>query len=93
MGMLGYAYAVTGDVDAAHRMSARIASLPATPGKDVALGRIAMGLGDTAQALTLLERAAKAKDPFFSTESARSPVFSALAGNARYQTLLRSIGL
>ena len=93
MGMLGYAYAVTGDVDAAHRMSARIESLPATPGRDVALGRIALGFGDTAQALTLLERAAKARDPFFSTEPTRSPVFATLAGNARYQTLLRSIGL
>jgi hypothetical protein len=80
-------------VDAAHRMSARIASLPAVPGKDVALGRIAMGLGDSAQAVTLFERAARAKDPFFSTEPARSPVFAPLAANARYQTLLHSIGL
>ena len=93
MGMLGYAYAVTGDVDGAHRMTARIESMPAAPGKDVALGRIALGLGDTAQALARLERASKARDPFFSTEPARSPVFATLAGNARYQTLLRSIGL
>ena len=63
------------------------------PGQEVALGRIALGLGDTAQALTRLERAAKAKDPFFSTEPPRSPMFSPLAGNARYQALLRSIGL
>jgi serine/threonine-protein kinase len=93
LGMLGYAYAVTGDRDAAHRMSARIESLPDAPGKDVALGRIALGLGDTAQALARLERAAKSRDPFFSTEPTRSSAFSALAGNARYQTLLRSIGL
>jgi len=93
LGMLGYAYAVTGDADAARRMSARIEASPAVPGKDVALGRIAVGLGDTARALVLLERAAKAKDPFFSTEPTRSSAFAALAGNARYQTLLRSIGL
>ena len=93
LGMLGYAYAVTGDVDAAHRMSARIQALPSAPGKDVALGRVALGLGDTAQALASLERAAKARDPFFSTEATRASVFAALAGNARYQTLLRSIGL
>jgi len=93
MGMLGYAYAATGDVDGAHRMTARIESMPAAPGRDVALGRIALGLGDTAQALALLERASKARDPFFSIEPVRSPVFAALAGNARYQTLLRSIGL
>jgi len=93
LGMLGYAYAVTGDVDAAHRMSARIEALPAVPGKDVALGRVALGLGDTAQALALLERAMRARDPFFSTEAMRPSVFSVLGGNARYQTLLRSIGL
>jgi TolB-like protein/Flp pilus assembly protein TadD len=93
LGMLGYAYAITGDVDAARRMGARIESLPAVPGKDVALGRIALGLGDTAQALALLERAARAKDPFFSSEPTRSSSFSVLRGNARYQTLLRSIGL
>ena len=74
-------------------MSARIESLPDAPGKDVALGRIALGLGDTVQALARLERAARAKDPFFSTEPTRSSAFSVLAGNARYQTLLRSIGL
>ncbi len=93
LGMLGYAYAATGDVDAAHRMSARIQALPAVPGKDIALGRVALGLGDTAQALALLERAVKERDPFFSTEATRASVFSSLAGNARYQTLLRSIGL
>ena len=93
MGMLGYAYAVTGDADAARRTSARIESLPAGPGKEIALGRIAMGLRDTAQALSRFERAAKAKDPFFSTESARSPIFASLLPNARYQALLRSVGL
>ena len=93
LGLLGYADALLGDGDATHRISARIDALPAGPGKEVAAGRIALGLGDTAQALTHLERAAKAKDPFFSTESARSPIFAPLAGNARYQALLRSIGL
>jgi hypothetical protein len=40
-----------------------------------------------------MERAAKAKDPFFSTESARSPIFAPLQANVRYQALLRSAGL
>jgi Flp pilus assembly protein TadD len=93
LGLLGYAYGVLGDADAAHRMNARIDALPAGPGKDVAIGRIALGLGDTAQAVTRLERAAKAKDPFFSTESARSPIFAPLQDNARFRALLRSIGL
>jgi serine/threonine-protein kinase len=93
LGLLGYAYAVIGDADAAHRTTARLEALPAGPGKEVALGRIALGVGDTAQAVSHLERAAKTRDPFFSTESARSPIFAPLLANARYQALLRSVGL
>jgi eukaryotic-like serine/threonine-protein kinase len=93
LGLLGYTHAVLGDADAAHRMTVRVEALPPGPGKDVAVGRIALGLGDTTEALSRLERAARAKDPFFSTESARSPIFAPLLANARYQALLRSIGI
>ena len=93
LGLLGYAYGRLGDADAAHRTGARVEALPPGPGRDVAIARIALGLGDTAHAVTQLERAAKAKDPFFSTESPRSPIFAPLQANARYQALLRSVGL
>jgi eukaryotic-like serine/threonine-protein kinase len=93
LGLLGYAFGMLRDVDAAHRTAARVGALPPGPGRDVAIGRIDLAMGDTAQAVTQLERAAKGKDPFFSTESARSPIFAPLPPNSRYQTLLRSIGL
>jgi serine/threonine-protein kinase len=93
LGLLGYAYAVAGDIEAAHRTVARIEALPAGPGTEIAVGRIAIGLGDTTEAIARLERAAKARDPFFATEFARSPIFAPLLPNARYQALLRSIGL
>jgi cytochrome c-type biogenesis protein CcmH/NrfG len=93
LGMLGYAQAVTGETAAARRMKARVEALPTGSGTEVAIGRIAMALGDTAEAATRFERAARAKDPFFATESARSPIFAPLLANARYQALLRSIGL
>jgi Flp pilus assembly protein TadD len=93
LGLLGYAYAVLGDADAAHRMSVRVEALPPGPGKDVAIARIALALGDTAEAVSRLERAARVKDPFFATESARSPIFAPLSANPRYQALLSSIGL
>jgi len=93
LGLLGYAYAAAGDTGAAHRTLARIEAMPDGPGKEVAVARVEVGLGDTTEALNHLERAAKAKDPFFSTESARSPIFAPLLTSARYQSLLRSIGL
>jgi serine/threonine-protein kinase len=93
LGLLGYAHAMLGNADAAHRMSVRVEALPPGPARDVALGRIALGQGDTTEAVSRLERAAQAKDPFFATESARSPIFAPLLANARYQALLRSIGL
>jgi len=93
LGLLGYAYAASGDADAAHRTTARVDALPAGPGKEVALARIAVALGDTAQAVTRLQRAAEVKDPFFATEPARSPIWAPLLPNSTYQALLRSIGL
>jgi serine/threonine-protein kinase len=93
LGLLGFAYGASGDAIAAQRMRARIESMPAVPGTDVALARIALSLGDVTGALDRLERAARARDPFFSTESATSPVFDGLRTSPRYAALLRSVGL
>jgi serine/threonine-protein kinase len=93
LGLLGFAYGSSGDTVAARRIRARIESMPAAPGTDVALARIALSVGDTAEALDRLERAARARDPFFATESATSPVFDALRTSPRYAALLRSVGL
>jgi hypothetical protein len=91
--LLGYAYAVSGDVNAARRMRARIESMPSVPGTDIAVARIAVGVGDTAVALDRLERAARGRDPFFATESATSPIFASLLPTTRYAALLRRMGL
>jgi TolB-like protein/tetratricopeptide (TPR) repeat protein len=93
LGLLGFAYGASGDVDAARRTRARVEAMPAGPGTDVAIARIALSTGDTTTALDHLERAARARDPFFATESATSPVFSSLRESERYAELLRSIGL
>jgi len=93
LGMLGYAYGVAGNLDAARRTKARVEAMRAGPGADVALARIALGLGDTAEALTRLERAAKNRDPFFATESAESSVFASIAASERYAAVMRSVGL
>jgi tetratricopeptide (TPR) repeat protein len=93
LGLLGYAYAMAGDTNAARRTRARVQSMPVGPGTDVAMARIAIGLKDTSEALSRLERAARARDPFFATESATSPIFDSLRGSARYSALLRSVGV
>ena len=93
LGLLGYAYAVSGDTSAALRMRARVQSMPSAPGSDVAIARIAIGLRDTTEALNRLEKAARARDPFFATEYATSPIFESMRGNARYSALLRSVGV
>ena len=93
LGLLGYAYGVNGQASAAQRIRARVESMPNAPGTDIALARIALAGGDTSQALDRMERAAQARDPFFATESATSPIFDGLRSNARYATLLRTIGI
>jgi Flp pilus assembly protein TadD len=93
LGLLGYAQGLAGDANAARRTRARVELLPGGPGSDVAIARISIALGDTADALTRLERAARSRDPFFSTEYAWSPIFEMLKGSARYTGLLKSIGI
>ena len=93
LGMLGYAYGATGNAEAANRTKARVEAMRPGPGADVALARIALGLGDTAEALTRLERAAKSRDPFFATESSVSSVFASISASERYAAVMRAVGL
>jgi serine/threonine protein kinase/tetratricopeptide (TPR) repeat protein len=52
-----------------------------------------LGQGDTAQALSALERATDANEMWPSMQSVLSPVFDPIRGSARYQALLRRVGL
>ncbi len=93
LGLLGYAYAASGDLAAARRTRARVEAMAAGPGTDIAVARIALGMRDTAEALVRLERAARVRDPFFATESATSPIFDLVRASPRYAAILRSVGL
>ena len=93
LGLLGYAYAVSGDASGARRTRARVETMPPAPGTDVAIARIALGMRDTAEALARLEKAARARDPFFATELATSPIFDLLRASPRYAAILKSVGL
>lgn len=74
-------------------MRARVESMPAGPGTDIAIARIALGLGNTSEALDRLECAVRQHDPFFATESATSPIFDAVRTNPRYLSMLREVGI
>jgi serine/threonine-protein kinase len=93
LGALGYAYGAAGDVVSAQRTAARLSAMPGGPGKEVALARVALGMRDTAQALDRLERAARARDPLFATESIFSPVFDGVRASPRFGAMLRTVGL
>jgi serine/threonine-protein kinase len=93
LGVLGFAYGASGDSTAARRIKARIEAMPYAPGTDVALARIDLALGDSDDAMSRLEHAARAQDPFFATEPSMTPIFDVLRRNPRFLALLRSVGL
>jgi len=52
-----------------------------------------LGIGDTARALDALERATAAKEIWPSTWPIFSPAFDPIRGSARFQKILKEIGL
>ena len=52
-----------------------------------------LGLGDTTAALDALERATDAGEFWWSLNSIRDPMYDSIRASARYQRLLRRVGL
>ena len=92
-GMLGYAYAMAGERTRAREILAALERSGAGPATTVPIARIRLALGDTAAALTLLERAVRERSPFFVTESMASPIFDPLRDDPRFQAIVRAVGL
>ncbi len=93
MGLAGYAYSLDGNAPRAKQMLSRVESLTPESGKDIAIARIKLGLGDKTGALDALEHALAIRDPFFYTESLKAPPFAALIGDRRYAAMMAAVGL
>jgi TolB-like protein/tRNA A-37 threonylcarbamoyl transferase component Bud32/tetratricopeptide (TPR) repeat protein len=91
-GVLGYAYAVGGQRQNAEAM-AQTLSAKRDPDSQAALAVVQIGLGDTAQALTNLELAARGRAQFFTTVPLGASMFDPLRASPRFQAVLRSVGL
>ena len=90
--MLGYAYAAAGERDRALALLQEIQAR--TDGDaDAAAAHVYLALGDTAQALAGLERAAAKHAAFFSAESMAAPIFDPIRGSARFAHVLQVTGL
>jgi serine/threonine-protein kinase len=94
LGVLGYAYGRAGRTaqarDIAKQLEASIAKQSSAAG---AAARVYLGLGDTAQALTMLERAAAQHDMSFSTEVLAEPFFDPIRHSPRFAAVVTRVGL
>ncbi|MEP6508621.1 MAG: protein kinase [Gemmatimonadales bacterium] len=93
LGLLGYAYAASGDVQLAQRTLRRIELAPSVTGSDPAIARIKVALGDVPGGFDALERAAKEHDPFFVSEPLASPPFRNIRSDPRFSALSRALGV
>jgi serine/threonine-protein kinase len=93
VGLLGYAYAQSGDRARATTILKELEQGAARGHYTVPVARVALGVGDTSKALEWLERAVARRDNSFSEEPLASSVYDALRGSARFAEVVRLVGL
>jgi len=93
LGVLGYAYGKAGRVAQARDIVRRLAKVPNQNSAAGAAARVYLGIGDTAQALTMLERAAAQHDMSFSTEVLAEPFFDPIRQSPRFAAVVARVGL
>jgi serine/threonine-protein kinase len=93
LGTLGYAYARAGNRAMAAEIERQLSADSARAGVAGALGKIRLGVGDTAAALNLFEKALRQRDTFISSEPLRSPIYAPLHRSERFARFVQAAGL
>jgi len=90
----GYVIGRSGDSAAARqRLRELDAETPQRWGAETRRAFTYLGLGDTARALSALERATDGKEIWFVFNGVTDAMFDSIRGSARFQALLRRVGL
>jgi TolB-like protein/tetratricopeptide (TPR) repeat protein len=94
LGVLGYAYGKAGRAAQARSIARQLeAAVSKQNSAAGAAARVYLGLGDTARALTMLERAAAQHDVSFSTEVLAEPFFDPIRHSPRFAAVVSRVGL
>jgi tetratricopeptide (TPR) repeat protein len=89
----GYLLAKSGDEDAAREMLRRLNEQPDWWGGQTQRAYTYLGLGDTANALSALERATTAGEIWPLNVQLASPTYDSIRRSARFRELLKRVGL
>ena len=93
-GLLGYAYARSGQGAVARAMRERAAGeIGRRAGAATSAARISLGLADTSAALDFLERAVRDHDPFLAQESLAAPIYDPIRRSARFAAVVAALHL
>ena len=90
---MGYFLAKSGDVEGAREILRRLDARPHWWGAETQRALTYLGLGDTAQALSALERATDAGEIWPMSASVAQPPYDAIRRSARFRVLLGRVGL
>jgi tetratricopeptide (TPR) repeat protein len=93
LGTLGYAQARAGNRAMVAELERELSRDGTRPGVAGALGKIKLGVGDTAAALDLFERALRERDTFIASEPLRSPIYAPLHRSERFARIVEAAGL
>jgi TolB-like protein/tetratricopeptide (TPR) repeat protein len=92
--LITYVIAKSGDTATARQLLRQEDAQRPQPGfAETRRAHTYLGLGDTAQALSALERATDAKEIWAVVESYLDPIYDPVRGSARYKALLHRVGL